>query len=85
MTASTATDDPNTMTGNLYSDRNLLDKYYVTPMQYFYEYSIVQIVIAHFLVGKGGDGASGVKVIDCAALLSALGAGYIGYDCKHSR
>ena len=39
MTASTATNDPNTMTGNLYSDRNLLDKYYVTPMQYFYEYS----------------------------------------------
>ena len=29
MTASTATDDPNTMTGNLYSDRNLLDKYFV--------------------------------------------------------
>ncbi len=39
MTASTATDDPNTMTGNLYSDRNLLDKYFVTPMQYFYGYS----------------------------------------------
>ena len=39
MTASTATDDPNTMTGNLYSDRNLLYKYFVTPMQYFYEYS----------------------------------------------
>ena len=38
MTASTATDDPNTMTGNLYSDRNLLDKYFVQPMQYFYEY-----------------------------------------------
>ena len=34
MTASTATDDPNTMTGNLYSDRNLLDKYFVQPMQY---------------------------------------------------
>lgn len=39
MTASTATDDPNTMTGNLYSDRNLLDKYFVKPMQYSYEYS----------------------------------------------
>ncbi len=39
MTASTATDNPNTMTGNLYSDRNLLDKYFVQPMQYFYEYS----------------------------------------------
>ena len=39
MTASTATDDPNTMTGNLYSDRNLLDRYFVQPMQYFYEYS----------------------------------------------
>ncbi|MCI8608417.1 MAG: ABC transporter permease [Firmicutes bacterium] len=39
MTASTATDDPNTMTGNLYSDRNLLDKYFVEPMEYFHEYS----------------------------------------------
>ena len=39
MTASTATDNPDTMTGNLYSDRNLLDKYFVKPMQYFYEYS----------------------------------------------
>ncbi len=39
MTASTAVDDPNTMTGNLYSDRNLLDRYFVQPMQYFYEYS----------------------------------------------
>lgn len=38
MTASTATDNPNTMTGNLYSDRNLLDKYYVQPMQFFYGY-----------------------------------------------
>lgn len=38
MTASTATDDPNTMTGNIYSDRNLLDKYFVQPMRYFYEY-----------------------------------------------
>ena len=39
MTASTATDDPNTMTGNIYSDRNLLEKYFVRPMQDFYEYS----------------------------------------------
>lgn len=39
MTASTTVDDPNTMTGNLYSDRNLLDRYFVQPMQYFYEYS----------------------------------------------
>lgn len=39
MTASTATDDPTTMTGNPYSDRNLLDKYFVQPMQYFYEYN----------------------------------------------
>lgn len=38
MTASTATDDPDTMTGNLYSDRNLLKKYYVDPMRYFYGY-----------------------------------------------
>lgn len=39
MTASTATDDPNTMTGNIYSDRNLLEKYFVNPMRYSYEYS----------------------------------------------
>ena len=39
MTTNTATDNPNTMTGNLYSDRNLLEKYFVKPMQYFYEYS----------------------------------------------
>ena len=38
MTASTATDNPNTMTGNIYSDRNLLDKYYVEPMEQFYNY-----------------------------------------------
>lgn len=38
MTASTALDNPDTMTGNLYSDRNLLDKYYVQPMEYFYHY-----------------------------------------------
>lgn len=38
MTASTATDNPNTMTGNIYSDRNILDKYYVQPMEYFYNY-----------------------------------------------
>lgn len=38
MTASTDTDNPNTMTGNVYSDRNILDKYYVQPMEYFYNY-----------------------------------------------
>lgn len=38
MTASTATDNPNTMTGNIYSDRNILEKYYVQPMEYFYNY-----------------------------------------------
>ena len=38
LTASTATDDPNTLTGNIYSDRNLLDKYYVKPMNYYYNY-----------------------------------------------
>lgn len=38
MTASTATDNPNTMTGNVYSDRNILDKYYMQPMEYFYNY-----------------------------------------------
>lgn len=35
MTASTATgNNPNTMTGNIYSDRNILEKYYVQPMEY---------------------------------------------------
>ena len=38
MTASTDTDDPNTMTGNIYSDENILEKYYVQPMEYFYNY-----------------------------------------------
>lgn len=38
MTANTEMDNPNTMTGNLYSDRNLLDKYYVQPMGDFYGY-----------------------------------------------
>lgn len=38
LTASTALDNPDTMTGNLYSDRNLLDKYFVRPMKYFYHY-----------------------------------------------
>lgn len=33
MTANTATDDANSLTGNLYSDRNLLEKYFVDPMQ----------------------------------------------------
>ena len=33
MTASTDTDDPNTMTGNIYSDENILEKYYVQPME----------------------------------------------------
>ncbi len=46
MTASTATDNPNTMTGNLYSDRNLLERYFVQPMQYFYEYSILSAQVA---------------------------------------
>lgn len=38
LTASTATDVPDTFTGNIYSDRNLLDKYYVKPMNYFFNY-----------------------------------------------
>lgn len=38
MTASNALGNPDTLTGNLYSDRNLLEKYYVKPMQYFYGY-----------------------------------------------
>lgn len=46
LTASTATDNPNTMTGNIYSDRNLLDKYYVQPMRYFYNYQAYASEIA---------------------------------------
>lgn len=46
MTASTATDDPDTMTGNLYSDRNLLKKYYVDPMRYFYGYRAASLQAA---------------------------------------
>ena len=38
MTASTATDNPDMMTGNIYSDQNILEKYYVQPMEYFYHY-----------------------------------------------
>lgn len=46
LTASTALDNPDTMTGNLYSDRNLLDKYYVRPMKYFYNYQSMAEQIA---------------------------------------
>lgn len=46
LTASTALDNPDTMTGNLYSDRNLLDKYYVRPMKYFYNYKKTAAQIA---------------------------------------
>lgn len=38
MTANTALNNPDTLTGNQYSDRNLLTKYYVNPMRYFYGY-----------------------------------------------
>lgn len=46
LTASTATNDPDTFTGNLYSDRNLLDKYYVKPMNYFYDYQRSALEVA---------------------------------------
>lgn len=46
LTASTAIDNPDTMTGNLYSDYNLLDKYYVRPMKYFYNYKEMATQIA---------------------------------------
>lgn len=46
LTASTASGNPNTMTGNLYGDRNLLDKYYVRPMKYFYNYQSMAEQIA---------------------------------------
>jgi len=38
LTASTAMDNPNTYTGNLYSDFYLLRDYYVRPMEYAYMY-----------------------------------------------
>ncbi len=46
MTASTAMDNPDTMTGNIYSDLNLLEKYYVEPMEYFYHYRTYALDIA---------------------------------------
>lgn len=63
MTASTATDDPNTMTGNTYSDRNLLERYFVKPMRYFYEYG-----------GQAGQVADRTR--RNAALYAELGAIY---------
>lgn len=38
MTANKDMNNPNTMTGNEYSDYNLLDRYFITPMEYFYNY-----------------------------------------------
>lgn len=46
MTASTATDNPNMMTGNIYSDVNILEKYYVKPMEYFYHYRTDALKVA---------------------------------------
>lgn len=57
MTASTKTDNPDTMTGNLYSDRNLLEKYYVQPLKYFYNYSSYATEVA----GKAKENVSVYK------------------------
>lgn len=46
MTASTAKDDPDTLTGNKYSDRNLLEKYFLKPMEQFYTYSFLADEVA---------------------------------------
>ena len=46
MTASTAKDNPDMMTGNIYSDRNILEKYYVKPMEYFYHYRTYALKVA---------------------------------------
>ena len=46
MTASTAKDNLNMMTGNIYSDRNILEKYYVEPMEYFYHYRTYALKVA---------------------------------------
>lgn len=36
--ANTSLDNSDTMTGNVYSDYNLLERYYMTPMKYYYNY-----------------------------------------------
>ena len=46
MTASTAKDNLNMMTGNIYSDMNILEKYYVRPMEYFYHYRTYALKVA---------------------------------------
>ena len=46
MTANTATGNPNTMTENVYSDRNILEKYYIQPMEYFYNYRTYALEVA---------------------------------------
>ena len=46
MTASTAKDNPDMMTGNIYSDMNILEKYYVKPMEYFYHYRTYALKVA---------------------------------------
>lgn len=38
LTATSALDVEGTMTGNIWGDRNLLSRYYVTPMEYCYTY-----------------------------------------------
>ena len=45
-TASTAKDNPDMMTGNIYSDLNILEKYYVKPMEYFYHYQTYALQVA---------------------------------------
>lgn len=40
LTASTRLDDPDTMTGSIYGDYNLLRRYFVLPMEEFYYYGI---------------------------------------------
>lgn len=46
MTASTRMNDPDTLTGNRYSDRNLLEKYFVNPIRYFYGYHASAVQVA---------------------------------------
>ena len=41
LTASTRTDNPNTMTGNVYSDEHFIGELYASPMEYFYMYKNV--------------------------------------------
>lgn len=47
MTASTRLDNPNTMTGSLYGDYNLMRKYFVLPMEEFHSYAQKALTVSN--------------------------------------